>query len=371
MKPRSTARAFIGSKPVLWRENARTVLTDPSPEFGFKLLCDGLVFNLGDACAFSCEFCYCKAVAWKFTKKVVDLHNAEAAAKDCGGRGPRDFHEVVIRRRNGLGLLGAQLVRRDGSPQYPDPEDRRVVFSSTLVDVAANMELLKETAEACKLILEKTNWQIRLLSKSNLLAKLVEYIPEHHHRRLIFGFSTGTLDDRASRAIESRAPHVSHRIKALHWLQDRGFRTFGMICPSLPQSDYAKFSRDVCDAIRIDRCEHVWAEPVNIRSEAMPRTIAGLLREGLREELEMLQGVHGPGTGALWEDYARQTFLGHARNVPPEKLRFLQYISKDSAGWWSEMRGKGAVLLGSEAKALGLCETRARSGPESSYRGSL
>ena len=360
------SRATMGSKPVLWRENARTVLTDPSPEFGIKLLCDGLVFNLGDACAFSCEFCYVKAIAWKFTKDVVDRYNG-LERRACGGGSPLDFHEVVIRRANALQVLESQLIRRDGRPQYPDPDDRRVVFSSTLVDVAANMELLKETAEACRLILESTGWQIRLLSKSNLLAKLVEFIPERHHRRLIFGFSTGTLDDRASRAIESGAPHVSRRIKALHWLQDRGFRTFGMICPSLPQSDYSKFSRDICAAIRIDRCEHVWAEPVNIRSAAMPRTIAGLLREGLREEAEMLQGVHGPGTGALWEDYARQTFLAHARNIPPDKLRFLQYISTGSATWWARLRKKGAVLLGTDARKLGLCITDGLSAPASTY----
>lgn len=89
------------------------------------------------------------------------------------------------------------------------PSDRRVVYSSTLVDVAAHMELLRETAVAYRLIVEKTHWQIRLLSKSNLLAKLPEYISKEHHYRLIFGFSTGTIDDRASRAIESGTPFVS------------------------------------------------------------------------------------------------------------------------------------------------------------------
>lgn len=352
----------MGSKPVLWRNNARTVLTDPSPEFGHKLLCDGLVFNTGDACVFSCEYCYCKGVAWKFTKGVVDRHNA-------GHDGPRrDFHEVVIRRAQAIEILRSQLTRRNGSPKYPDPADRRVVFSSTLVDVAGNMELLKETAEACRLILDKTHWQIRLLSKSSLLAKLVDHVPAQYHRRIIFGFSTGTIDDRASRAIESGAPPVSQRIKALHWLQDRGFRTFGMICPSLPQRDYDRFSRDVCEALRVERCEHVWAEPVNIRSTALPRTIAGLLREGLRDEAEMVQSVHGPGASAAWEDYARATFLAHSRNIPASKLRFLQYICARTAPWWADMRIKGAILLGSDAKKLGLCEPIGGSAPQEAGR---
>ena len=353
------------TKPVLWRENTRTILSDPSPEFGFKRLCDGLVFNLGDACAFSCEYCYVKGVAWRFTKQVIDRHN-ELQSEANGLAPDRDFHEVVIRRADALQVLEAQLTRTDGTPRYDD-SDRRVVFTSSLVDVAANMELLRETADACNLILEKTGWQIRLLSKSSLLAKLPDYIAERHHGRLIFGFSTGTLDDRVSRAIESGSPLVSQRLKALHALQDSGFRTFGMICPSLPQSDYEEFSRDICASIRVDKCEHVWAEPLNVRAEAMPRTIAGLVRENLGEEAAMLSAVHGPGKAQAWEHYARETFLAHTRHVPASKLRFLQYVDASSAGWWSHMRGKGALLLGSKARMLALCDRPDRSAPERNY----
>ena len=330
------------------------MLSDPSPEFGHKLLCDGLVLNMGDACAFSCEYCYVEAVAWRFAGHVVDHHNAEVGRTGNAGH-CRKFEEVVIRRSNALAVLESQLVRRGGHPRYSDPDNHRVVFASSLVDVAANMELVRETAEACKLILEKTGWQIRLLSKSSLLARIVDYIPERHHRRLIFGFSTGSIDGRVCRAIESGTPAVAKRIKALHWLQDNGFRTFGMICPSLPQEDYETFSREVCEEIRADRCEHVWAEPINIRAAAMPRTLAGLRREGLDREAELLQRVHGPGTEAAWEEYARKTFLAHTRNIPPHKLRFLQYISPESAPWWAPMRDKGAVLLGKVAHNLGLC----------------
>ena len=167
---------------------------------------------------------------------LIKTHNAETGAT-------AGFQDVVIRRRNALDLLRAQLLKPNGDRRYPDESDHRVVYSSTTVDVAANMELLRETAAACNLILDHTGWQIRLLSKSHLLHKLVadNLIPERHHQRLIFGFSTGTLDDRVAKAIETGTPLVSKRLQSLHWLQDRGFRTFGMICPSLPQDDYTRF----------------------------------------------------------------------------------------------------------------------------------
>jgi DNA repair photolyase len=231
-----------------------------------------------------------------------------------------------------------------------------VVFTSSTVDVAANMELLRETAELCNRILEHTGWQIRLLSKSHLLPKLVAdgMIPEQYHHRLIFGFSTGTVDDRVARAIEKGTALVSKRIESLQWLQDNGFRTFGMICPSLPQEDYRRFSEDACEAIRVDRCEHVWAEPINVRGESLLKTLAALKAAGLDVEAKRLAAVSGAGHSKAWEEYARQTFLAHARNIPPQKLRFLQYIDGKTADWWAKQRKHGAVLLGKTAKAMGL-----------------
>jgi len=266
------------------------------------------------------------------------------------------FSDVVIRRRNSVELLRGQLLKRSGCRKFPDDDDHRVVFSSSTVDVAANMELLRETAELCNLILEHTGWQIRLLSKSHLLYKLVadRMIPERHHHRLIFGFSTGTVDDRVARAIEKGTALVSKRIESLHWLQDNGFRTFGMICPSLPQEDYERFSKESCEAIRVDRCEHVWAEPINVRGDSLVRTLAALKSAGLDEDAGRLAEVSGAGCGKAWEEYSRQTFLAHTRYIPPEKLRFLQYINGKTADWWSGQRKYGAVLLGKTAEAMGL-----------------
>lgn len=266
------------------------------------------------------------------------------------------FQDVVIRNKNAIDLLRAQLLDRHGRRRYPDDQDHRVVYSSTTVDVAANMELVGETAELCNLLLEHTGWQIRLLSKSNLLHKLVEdnMIPERYRDRLIFGLSTGTLDDRVAKAFERGTALVSKRLESLHWLQDNGFRTFGMICPSLPQEDYDKFSREICAAIRVEKCEHVWAEPINVRGESLSKTLAALLDAGLETEAVRLAEVSGPQTAKAWEDYSRETFLAHTRNIPSGKLRFLQYIKLTTADWWAAQIKDGAVLLGKTAKQLGL-----------------
>lgn len=343
----------MNGKPVLYRENSNTVLNLGSEGFREKLLCDGVTMNLGDACAYSCSFCYVETQARKFAKATIDAFNAQNGLT-CDK--PLGFTDVVIRRPDALQLLRKQLLLPNGSPMFTDPTDTRVVYSSTLVDVAANMTLLKETADACNIIFEHTNWQIRLLSKSSLLMNLVEksLIPKRYHNRLILGFSTGTLDDKLARAFEKSTALVSKRLASLHWLQERGIRTFGMICPSLPQTDYVRFSRDICEAICVERCEHVWAEVVNLRGESLTRTLDALEAAGLMDDAERLRSVSGHANSENWEDYARATFEAHARNVGPEKLRFLQYINKDSATWWAERRELGAVLLGSVAKKLDL-----------------
>lgn len=343
-----TDRQTMNNKPVLYRD-AKTVLNDKNEAFHEKLLCDGLIYNPGDACAYSCSFCYVASLQRYLAPPILKAYESQTGAV-------LKFEGAVIRRKNAVELLRVQLLKRDGERRYPKDNDNRVIYSSTTVDVAANMDLLRETAEMCNLILEFTGWQIRLLSKSNLLHKLVAdgMIPVRHHHRLIFGFSTGTIDDRVARAFEKGAALVSKRIESLHWLQDNGFRTFGMICPSLPQEDYDRFSREVCAAIRVEKCEHVWAEPINVRGDSFVRTLSALRNAGLHAEADRLASVSGAGKSKPWEAYSRATFLAHARNVPAEKLRFLQYIDAGSASWWAEQRKHGAILLGKKAKELGL-----------------
>lgn len=327
-------REKMNGKPV-FTVPAKSIINFKSG-FAPKLLCDGPTFSLGTACTYSCSFCYVPAVMRK------SPHLAGVAL-------PHD--QVVIRREGALAALRSQLVGRGGAPRFPDPLDRRVIYSSPLVDVAGNMELVRETIEACRLILALTHWDIRLLSKSNLLPKIAAGLGTAHdaHTRLIYGVSTGTLDDGQARAFEAGTPLVSKRVASLHWLQDQGLRTFGMICPSLPQRDYGAFAREAAAAIRADRCEHTWAEVINLRGESMSRTRDALAAGGFEFEAKEVERVSHDGVA--WEEYSRQTFLAHVPHYPAGKLRFLQYVNATNRGWWNaEMVARGAVLLGAAAE---------------------
>jgi DNA repair photolyase len=128
---------------------------------------------------------------------------------------------------------------------------------------------------------------------------------------MIYGVSTGTLDDTLARSFEQGTPLPSKRVASLHWLQENGYRTFGMICPSLPQHEYDAFAREIRDAICAEKCEHVWTEVINVRGDSMMRTTAALRAGGFGWYAEALDQTRNHD---VWETYARETFLAHSQN---------------------------------------------------------
>lgn len=316
----------MNGKPV-YTVPAKSVLNMTSG-FRHKLLCDGPTFTAGSACVYQCQFCY-----------VEDLMRKSPHMQGVD----QPFEDVVIRRDGAIEALRKQLTHgNSGKPKYLDPADQRVLYMSPLVDVAGNITLRDETIEACKLILSLTHWHIRMLSKSNLLPSIAEAL--HQWRdRIIFGVSTGTLDDNLAKSFEIGTALVSKRIASLHWLQDNGYRTFGMICPSLPQTDYATYARSMYEAIRADRCEHVWSEVMNVRGESMVRTVNALDAAGYSDDAARLHGVSTDQDE--WEAYSRATFEAHAPLYRPGVLRFLQYVTKDTRPWWAERVDAGTILL--------------------------
>jgi DNA repair photolyase len=320
----------MAGKPVV-EVDSKTVINFTSG-FSHKLLCDGLTFTAGSACVYSCAFCYVEGL---MRKNPHQLPN------------PENHQNMVIRRRDAVEIAKRQLTYRDGSPRFPDPNDRRVIYASPLVDVAANLELARETVAICREILTRTAWQIRLLSKSSLLPRIASALEEFRDR-VIYGVSTGTLDDRLGASFEKGTALVSKRIQSLRQLQDEGFRTYAMVCPSLPLADdaaYRVFAEQAAEELRTEQCEHVWAEVLNVRGQSMVRTCEALRQAGYAEHAERLERVSTDREA--WEAYARSTFEAHARcyEGEPGKLRFMQYVGRGTRPYWEAQVARGAVLL--------------------------
>src|ERR1017187_1854905 len=348
-------RKTMNGKPV-FDVPSKTVLNLQSL-FRDKLLCDGPTFTAGTACVYSCAFCY-----------VPDMFRKQKHFLAKHGVSGRHEH-IVVRREGAVDVLDRQLHEPKAKALWDKP---LTIYSSPAVDVAGNMELARESVEMCKVILELTHWDIRLLSKSNLLPQIAQMLEKQYDehltptlsppgaerekttakQRVIYGVSTGTLDDKLAAAFERGCPLVSKRIESLHWLQDNGFRTFGMVCPSLPQwkpgadehHAYLEWASEMAAAIRADRCEHVWAEVINLRGESFTRTEKALRGAGFGAMADELLRVSRDK--AEWEKYAQATFLAHAGVAANRgKLRFLQYATKSTGNWWRAHQEQGAVVL--------------------------
>jgi DNA repair photolyase len=211
------------------------------------------------------------------------------------------------------------------------------------VDIAATMDQVRVTVEICTAILELTHWQIRLLSKSSFLRQVAEGIPVKYKDRVIYGLSTGTLDSDLAKSFEKGTALVSKRLATLKWLQENGYRTFGMVCPILPQTDYAAFAKNMAATIEVAKCEHVWAEVINVRGDSLTATASALRESGYKDSADLLERVMSDKQ--QWEQYAQATYQALAAVVPHNKLRFLQYVTKATKPWWVERESQGVVLL--------------------------
>ena len=71
--------------------------------------------------------------------------------------------------------------------------------------------------------------------------------------------------------------------------------------------------------------------------QSLVKTLAAVQSAGLDEGAGRLAAVSGNGQSKSWEKFARVTFMTHAKNIPAEKLRFLQCIDEKTADWWGSI----------------------------------
>ena len=99
-----------------------------------------------------------------------------------------------------------------------------------------------------------------------------------------------------------------------------------MLCPILPSE--TNYLGQLIDAINPEKCEHIWAEPINLRGKSLVKTYDQLKQCGLEKDAEELNAVMG--NKERWRSYSKELFttLRHEleKRRVADKLRFLQYV---------------------------------------------
>lgn len=292
--------------------------------FEKKLLAEYSV-NIGNICEFGCSFCYVPSI----TRKQKTVRNVLDKGYELG-----EF-SLYRERENVLDTIRKDLKRFD-------PEDESTVIFCTTCDPCATKEHTKTSIEAMKLILDESNLQIRVLSKSVLIKDIAKKLSLHKDR-ITYSLSTGTANEKISIAIEQNASTIKERVKALHWLQDHNYRTYGMVCPVLPSE--IEQVRELLDQVNPKECEDVWVEAINVRGKSINNTYNRLKEADLDRHAEELKRVMG--NKKEWVEYSKNLFLAFQSEMKErnqlEKLHFLQYVTRFDREFFKNK--EGAVCL--------------------------
>lgn len=198
------------------------------------------------------------------------------------------------------------------------------------------------TTAAAKLILNQSNLQVRILSKRSKIVDVATELSEFKGR-VTYNLSTGTCLDEISKSVEANASPIKERVAVLHWLQDNGYRTFGMICPVLP-SEKGRI-KELLDQIRPEFCEAIWVEAINDKGASLANTLFALNKSGLEWHAYALKEIMG--NKDLWRKYTQDLYLGFRRELRKthmlHKLRFLQYTTNADKKFFEPKHG--AVCL--------------------------
>lgn len=267
--------------------------------------------NIGNICHFGCTFCYVPSVVTK-QKGVQNILKQG-----------HDWNEVShYRTKENL----IKCVERD--LKKIKPGDRRVVIFCTTCDPCATEEHADITSSAIRMIMQLSNLKVRVLSKSTLIGEIAKELDEYRER-IIYGLSTGTIRPEISASIEGNASPVLERIKTFQFLQNAGYRTFGMLCPIIPSE--LPYLKNLVEAINPNQCEHIWAEALNVRGKSLVKTRDQLKEDGLEEDALLLEKVMG--NKSSWRDYAKDLFFKVREELEEhgvaEKLRYLQYVTRE------------------------------------------
>jgi DNA repair photolyase len=336
----------------------------PSPGFAKKDLATEHL-ELGALCAYGCSYCssntgnylrinrqeFLGAIEEQTGRRIAQVPVFEEQKDPVTKRRLRVLtHEreaaLHIRFDDVLERLAAQL---DGKPASFG-EGKTLVFSMLTDSFAPAVVGTGVTRAALELLLKRTSFRIRVLTKSAIVG--TDPWREFFfgwRKRFVVGLSIGNLDRAWARAVEIGTSSPTARVKALHRLQDDGIAAFGMLCPIFPHVE-GDALEDLVEAIRPEMCETIWAEPFNDRQSG------AAIRDGYpegspwRKWMNQAFGLDGTQRErGLWSSYATKLYE-HLRTIAVrdgwiDRLKFLLYEGDIGPGDAWRFEGLKGVLL--------------------------
>lgn len=232
-----------------------------SPGFNKKGL-STFKLDIAKLCEFGCTYCYATFIPpiRKFKEEFANLTEEKTGERLY----PEDVPGLTIEYSDIIEKLESQLNKNKNKKSWGD--GHTLVFS--MLTDGFSPKLVKDgiTEKALKLVLEKSSFRIRVLTKNQIVGtnKWIEFFKKYPGR-FIIGLSVGSLDNKWAKKVEINVPPPSRRLKAYENLQAAGIPTFGMLCPVFPDVIENDSLDELINRVNPSKVEEFWAEPYNDR----------------------------------------------------------------------------------------------------------
>jgi DNA repair photolyase len=299
-----------------------------SPEFAKKGLAQ-FGINIGTKCGHGCTYCS--------TGAMLRCHPSFKAAKE------NPF-------KHGYAIIDPDIpekVAHDAAHM----RNRGLAQLCTTVDAWAPESKKYDLGRRClEALLTQPGWAVRILTKNAAVAKDFDFIREYRDRVLV-GLSLTATPDRENvmLTVEPNASPISERVAVLKQAHEMGLRTYGMLCPLLPNiADAPQHIDQLVRFCKIIGVEEVFAEAVNPRGAGLRLTEDALRAAGLAAEAD---AVHQVRRTENWSAYVAKLIksiqVAMRRHGMISRLRFLLYPARlqDADRNAIEKDGEGVIWL--------------------------
>ena len=280
MKPLGASPAAPANMVDFWHKPVRIDLN----HFKYKSLSEWKC-NTDVGCKHGCRFCYVPAVSTKFLKPVLkQRYGVDDPDAQWG-----DY--VLVRPFDEARILKDIRAAENRPRGELSPDGHRAVMLCTTTDAyqtvtSPNKELQKrlnaERAHMVRRILElirdHSTLNVRILTRSPLARKDFDLF-KSFGKRLMFGMSLPTLNDRLARVYEPNAPSPTQRLATLQAARDYGLNIFVAVAPTYAECDETDI-RATLAAVKALNPLTIYHEPINVRADNIERIARHAEAEG-------------------------------------------------------------------------------------------
>lgn len=253
--------------------------------------------NIATGCSHACRFCYVPGVA--AIKQTKELKKYGVTDPDA------QWGDYVILRPFDEKAFRASVKRAENMPIDDLNEDgnRAVIYCSTTDPyqvfagaTGGKQKLLMDASRrmvrrSLEIIRDDSTLNVRMLTRSSL-AKDDFDIFKSFGKRLLFGMSLPTLNDKLRKIYEPKAPGVKARLDALKAAKEAGLHVYVAMAPTYPDCDEADL-RATLGAIKELDPVTIFHEPINIRAENIARIEAHAAHLKVKVHTEPLKTREG------------------------------------------------------------------------------